>query len=52
MKINYQFGGLKIVSRTEPDLFITLDLNFETSSSEGMLATRVTTLEVVAPYSG
>lgn len=50
VKINYQFGGLKIVSRTEPDLFITLDLNFETSSSEGMLATRVTTLEVVAPY--
>lgn len=48
--VSYKCSGIKITSRTEPDLFITLDLHLVTSSAEGQLTTEVKMLEVVAPY--
>lgn len=46
----YTVRAIKIASRTEPDLFITLDLKATTTSKDGALSTTVNRLDVVAPY--
>lgn len=50
LTIAYKFRAIRIASRNEPDLFITLDLKVTTTAVDGGIGTTVNHLEVVAPY--